>query len=80
MDLNLLIDAIRGLGASLYRAKGFVQARGTAYYLDATVSGVTTQKAPEYTGPLELVFIVKGTEAAALRALIAQIKSGAFNT
>lgn len=79
MDLSLLADAIRELDASLYRAKGFIQCQGTVYYLDATVSGVTMRTAPEYTGPLELAFIVKGTEAAALRALVAQIKSGAFD-
>jgi len=80
MDVNLLTGAIRGLGASLYRAKGFVQSRRTVYYVDATFSGVTTRTAPEYAGPLELAFIVKGSEAATLRALIAQIKSGAFDT
>jgi G3E family GTPase len=79
VDLDRLCMALRGLGAGLYRAKGFLPTPAGVYYLDATASDMRTRPVDRPGAAADLALIVCPDRAGEARRLAAEIKAGVYD-
>jgi len=79
VQLQSLLEALRNLGAGVYRAKGFVPTSSGVFYVDVTPSGAQTTPIPDFAGHTDFALIAAPEAAEAVRALVAEIKTGKYN-